>query len=133
MILVDYSQIFHSNLFVQLGKNADKADLNMVRHMVLNSLRSYRAKFNSKYGDLILCLDGQQNWRKDVFPQYKAHRKTNRDKDDRDWDHIFEIANTINDELIEYFPYPVVRVGRAEADDIIGVLAVEFPQINNEH
>ena len=98
----------------------------LLRHMVLNSLRANRVKFNNKYGELVICCDDTNNWRKKLFPYYKAHRKKNRDDSEYDWPHIFNCLNNVRDELKEFFPYKVIQVDTSEADDIIGVLCHEF-------
>ena len=67
MILVDMNQCMISNLMMSL-KVGEKLDENLVRHMVLNSLKSYNRKFREKYGDMILCYDSKHYWRKDFFP-----------------------------------------------------------------
>jgi len=99
-----------------------KLDESLIRHMVLNSLRTYVKQFKSKYGDIVIACDSRKYWRKDFFPFYKANRKKDRDKSNLDWPKIFEILNKIRDELKENFPYKVIEVEGAEADDIIGVL-----------
>ena len=77
MILVDMNQVTLSNLMVQIGgKSTVEPDL--VRHMVLNSLRSYRTKFTEEFGELVLCYDNKTNWRRDVFPNYKHSRRKDR-------------------------------------------------------
>lgn len=121
MILLDLNQVMISNLMIQIK---GKSDLNedLVRHMVLNSIRMYRQKFVKDYGELIICCDDKNYWRKDLFPYYKAHRKEDREKSDLDWGAIFDALNNIREELKQYFPYRVIQVPRAEADDIIGVL-----------
>ena len=48
MILVDMNQCMISNLMVQV-KTSNGLDENLVRHMVLNSLRNYRKKFGGEY------------------------------------------------------------------------------------
>ena len=124
MILLDYNQICISNLMVQMNKNA-MLDEDLVRHMVLNSIRLYKNRFSDKYGEIVICCDDKNYWRKDIFPYYKAHRKGDREKSPYDWNMIFECLNKIRDELKETFPYRVIRVERAEADDIIGTLCHE--------
>ena len=111
----------------QIGSNP-KIDLdeNLIRHMVLNSLRSYARQFKSKYGDIIIACDSKKYWRRDIFPFYKAHRKKDREKSSFDWHLIFETLNKIRDELKLYFPYRVLEVEGAEADDIIAVLAARM-------
>ena len=123
MILIDLSQIMVASTMMSMGKDQSEVDTNMVRHMVLNSLRMYRQKYHKEYGELVLCCDGRHSWRRDHFPQYKASRKTNREADKRDWTQIFECLDTIKSELKEYFPYKYIEIEEAEADDIIGVLA----------
>jgi hypothetical protein len=106
---------------LQIGKEKT-VDEGMLRHMALNSLRYYRQKFGDEYGELVICCEDRHIWRKEFFPQYKQHRKKERSESDLDWGMIFEIINTIRDELIEFFPYKVLQVRGAEADDIIAVL-----------
>ena len=112
-----------SNLMGQLhSSKSNEVDEDLLRHMVLNGIRSYRNKFTEEYGELVICCDDTNNWRKDHFPYYKAHRKTNRDQSDLDWPNIFNCLNIIRDELKEFFPYKHIRVNRCEADDIIGTI-----------
>jgi hypothetical protein len=103
-----------------------KLDENLIRHMVLNSLRSYVKQFKEKYGEIIICCDSKKYWRRDVFPFYKSNRKKARDESGFDWTLIFETLNKIRDELKENFPYKVIDVEGAEADDVIGVLSARL-------
>jgi hypothetical protein len=134
MILVDLSQVMISNLFANMAmakkkdptKKDDKKilwDEDLIRHMVLNSLRYYKMKFQAKYGELVICCDSKHYWRRDVFPYYKDSRKKDRDKSEIDWHAVFDSLNKIKAEIKEFFPYKVVEVDRAEADDLIGVIA----------
>ena len=107
-------------------------DENMVRHMVLNSIRGYNVKFKEKYGEVIICTDSTKYWRKDIFPYYKAGRKKSREDSPFDWNLIFQTLNKIRDELKEYSPYRVLHVDKTEADDIIGTLCHKYGvQLNN--
>ena len=132
MILLDLNQVMIANLMVQI--QGGKVDLqeDLVRHMVLNSIRLYRKKFE-EYGELVICADDKNYWRKDVFPYYKAHRKEDREKSDLDWKKIFDILNKVKQEIKEVFPYRVLQVSRAEADDIIGTLTNKYGvYLNNQ-
>ena len=123
-ILIDLNQVLISNLMQQINSNPkEKLDESLIRHMVLNSLRSYIRQFKSKYGEIIIACDSKKYWRRDVFAFYKSNRKKDREKSDFDWHLIFETLNKIRDELKENFPYKVIDVEGAEADDVIGVLA----------
>ena len=123
MILIDLSQIMVASTMMSMGKDQSEVDIDMVRHMILNSLRMYRSKYYEEYGELVLCCDGRHSWRREHFPQYKASRKSSRDADKRDWSQIFGCLDTIKSELKEFFPYKYLEIDEAEADDIIGVLA----------
>ena len=107
-------------------------DEDLVRHVILNKLRAIKQLYKG-YGDMVIACDGKNNWRKKVFPLYKANRKTARDASELDWGSIFNSLNKIRDEIKENFPYVVIEVDTAEADDIIGALAMKYgAQLNND-
>ena len=123
MVLVDMNQVTLSSLMMQIGQTKDlEVSPDLVRHMVLNSIRMYRTKFVADYGELILCYDSKHYWRKDFFPQYKSNRKKMRESSDFDWDTIFNTLNVLKEELRTNFPYKILEVYGAEADDIIATI-----------
>jgi hypothetical protein len=132
MILVDLNQVLISGLMVQIGgQKNNKFDEDLIRHMVLNILRNHIKKFKAEYGEVVLCCDNRNYWRKGIFPFYKAGRKKSREKSDLDWHMIFDILGKIKEELKQNFPYKVIDVEGAEADDIIGTLAPRYVQHEN--
>ena len=117
MILIDYNQIALSNIFMQkLGEES------LIRHMILNSIRMYNKKYRAEYGQMVICCDGFNTWRKQYYPEYKASRKKNRDNSDMDWTEIFRVLHMVRDEIKENLPYKVVHQDGVEADDIIATL-----------
>jgi 5'-3' exonuclease len=120
MILIDMNQIMISNLMMQLKMSV--LNENLVRHMVLTGLRSYERQYTTEYGEMVLAYDSKHYWRKSTFPYYKQNRKKDREASDLDWNAIFEVLNKIRDEIKNYFPYKVVEVYGAEADDVISAL-----------
>jgi hypothetical protein len=98
---------------------------NLLRHMILNSIRLNRNKFTKDYGDLVIACDGPNNWRKQYYPYYKANRKKSRSESTLDWNEIFRILNLVREELKEYFPYATIHIDGAEADDVIASLCHE--------
>lgn len=123
MILVDLNQVMISNLMAQIGNHTDaKLDESMLRHMILNTLRYNRQKFHNEFGELVICADDRNYWRRQLFPYYKAARKKSREDSEMDWSAIFNSLNKIREELKEFFPYKVIQVETAEADDIIGAI-----------
>ena len=125
MILIDFTQIAIGGLMTQIHHGKNKIDDFLVRHVVLNTLRYYRSKFNEKYGELVICCDSKHYWRRDYFPNYKANRKKDREKSEYDWGEIFTLLNLIKEEIKKNFPYKVIEIYGAEADDIIAVLTRE--------
>ena len=123
MIIVDLNQIMISNLMVQLnGRNAEPLSEDLVRHMVLNSLRAHNKKFRKEYAEMVIACDSKNVWRREHFPNYKAGRKANREKSEHDWDEIFNILHMIKNEIKTFLPYKVIEVETCEADDIIATL-----------
>jgi len=127
MILLDFSNIIVGSIMVASRvPDEERFSENFIRHLVLNSIRSYRKKYHEKYGEMVICTDYLSSWRKDAFPYYKAHRKVQREKQQKegvDWKALFDIIAKITGELEEYFPYKVVQIPHAEGDDVIAVLA----------
>jgi hypothetical protein len=123
MIIIDLSQVMIATLMAQLGNHTNaEVDENLLRHMVLNSIRANKVKFSSEYGEFVIAADGKMSWRKEFFPYYKANRKRDRDASELNWNLIFESLNKIRDELKTYFPYRVIHLDGAEADDVIATL-----------
>ena len=123
MILVDLNQVLLAGLMTQIANQKGKLDEHLIRHMVLNIIRNHVKNFKEEYGEVVLCCDNRKYWRKEYFPFYKANRKKNRDKSDLDWHLIFDMLSKFKQELKDNFPYKVLDIEGAEADDIIGTLA----------
>ena len=127
MILVDLSQVMISTIMAQLAGQKVDIDEDLLRHMVLNTIRHNRVKFKEEFGnDIVICCDSGNVWRKDIFPYYKARRKVDREASPLNWNSFFEAMANIREEIKNNFPYKVIRVERAEADDIIAVLVKEL-------
>lgn len=127
-MLIDLNQVLISNLMQHLKHVAKTNEMNedLIRHMCINTIRSNVRQFKNKYPNVILCCDNRRYWRKEYFPFYKAQRKHDREASGFDWAMIFDTLNKIRDELKENFPYKVLDVDGAEADDVIAVLAARL-------
>ena len=127
MILVDLNQVLLAGLMAQISKQKNvKLEEDLIRHMVLNIIRTHMNKFRNEFGDVVLCCDNRKYWRKEFFPFYKAHRKAAREKSSLDWNLIFDMLGKFKQELKDNFPYKVIDVDGAEADDVIGTLVPLF-------
>ncbi len=128
MVLVDFSGIAIGSIMGQLSSGQALSE-SLVKHVIINNIRLFRGKFpQATYGDLVICCDSKNNWRKEAYPEYKANRKKSRDKDKHDWVEIFRLIEDTKKDLRENFPYAVLEIDRAEADDIIGTLTRQATQ-----
>lgn len=127
MILVDFSGI--SIAPIAIGHVG--TDENLVRHMILNTIRMYRQKFKNKYGEIVLVCDGGGNWRKNVFPEYKGKRPKARQESKINWDEAFRIISMVRDEIRENFPYKVIHQWGCEADDSIAEIVKWTQEFGN--
>lgn len=132
MILADYSQVALASIlsFKRELQGTESEVKNLIRHSILSTLKAYKKKYGKEYGELVICCDGRKYWRKEVFEHYKAGRKKSREQSDLNWKLIFDTLSEIRDDLQKYFPYKVIHINEAEADDVIAVLA-KWSQDNN--
>lgn len=128
-ILIDYNQFVIAAIFNSIKEGfttSEVVDENVVRHLLLNQIRSNRKKFIGEYGEVVICCDAKNTWRKDYFPYYKIRRNLAKKKSDLDWNALYIVMQKLKDELLNVFPYKVIQVDKCEADDIIGVICHEF-------
>ena len=128
------NQIALASVMMQLRMDeTTEVSEDMVRHMILNSIRNYVMQFKSDYvesdADVILAWDSKHYWRRDYYPQYKAGRKKTRESSNLDWNEIFGVTNKIRDEIKENLPYKSVEVYGAEADDIIAIVSSSYDKV----
>lgn len=135
VILTDYSQILVSNAMAfaadfQKGTGAEKKQEDILRHSILTTLLSYKTQYGKKFGDILIACDGRNYWRKEVFPQYKQHRKGDREESKIDWSAIFNIGSKLLEEFKTTFPYRIIQVDRAEGDDVIAILTKHLSEVD---
>ena len=122
MILIDFTQTIIAGLMAQMKMNGGEVSENMLRHMIINSVRNYQKKYARDYGEIVLCTDAAHPWRRDYYPLYKAGRKKTREASDLDWTMLFNTLQKVKEEIRDNFPYRYMYVENCEADDIIAVL-----------
>ena len=121
MILIDANQIAISHLMVR-HKIENEINIDTVRRSIIRVLARIEKRFGGEYGKMVLCYDDKNYWRRQIFPFYKQNRKQEREKSKYDWDKVFSVLNKIRDEVRSNFPYHVIQVQGAEADDVIASL-----------
>lgn len=127
MILLDFSGIAIAPIVMGQARYDDE---NLIRHMILNSIRMYRQKFKD-YGEMVIVADAGGNWRKDVYPEYKGKRKTNREESKIDWDQAFKNINMVLDEIKANMPWKVIHQWGCEADDAIAEITKWTQEFGN--
>ncbi len=130
-MILDLNQVMFSSMYAQLGQNKEgslEIEENLLRHICLNSIRALRLKFRKEYPEFIIACDGQNTWRRDLYPFYKHKRRKEKSTSQLNWKGIFESMTKIRKELTEYFPYRVIYNPEAEADDIIGTMVLNAPE-----
>jgi len=111
----------------QIGSSKMQVEENLVRHMILNTIRTYVKKYKESHGpEVVIACDNKKYWRREIFPNYKASRKKIRESSGHDWATIFECLAKIKQELKDYSPYKVIDVDTCEADDIVAVLTMKY-------
>ena len=126
MILVDLNQVMISNLMAQnKGNLSELPSKDAVRHSILNTIRAFNVKFKDEYGEMVLCADAADPWRRDIFPNYKHQRRKGRVESQIDWDGLFKIMSDIREEFINKLPFKVLHIDKCEADDSIGTLCAQ--------
>lgn len=130
MILVDANQIAISHLMIR-NKIENGINIDSVRRSIVRVIGRIQRKFKPEFGQLVLCYDDKNYWRRGVFPYYKMNRKQERENSKYDWNQVFSVLNKIRDELRDNFPFHVLQVDGAEADDIIASLVKRNQNHNN--
>lgn len=126
MILVDFSQMLIASVMQESRHPDFVMNERMIKHIALNNLRANIRQFKDKYGKVVICCDSRKHWRKSVFPLYKMNRKASRDSSDVDWAQMFTALDNLKQDIDKHFPYRLVEVEGAEADDVIAVLTQQY-------
>lgn len=124
MILFDFSQIIHNNLYSfkeQMIAEGLETTFGFLKHRTISMILSISNKYRDER-EIVLCADDRNTWRKDVHPYYKGRRKLRRKTDSFPWDEFYEHLNKFEEELKENFPFNFIKINKAEGDDVIGSL-----------
>lgn len=130
MIIYDFSNMVVGATMDYFNKTGMQPDLLLLRHIALNTIITDKDKHQKYLGELgvVLAFDGQNYWRRDVFPNYKQTRKKEQEKSKFDFVQFYSDFNQLKQEFKDNIPYRCIEVLRAEADDIIATLCKKFGQ-----
>jgi hypothetical protein len=108
-----------------IAKNPSDENRGFIKHFMLNSIRANFVLHKKKYGQMVIATDSKEGyWRRDFYEYYKCQRRAAKKLDDSgiNWPWVMEIVDEVISDLEKFFPFPVIRVAKAEGDDTIATL-----------
>lgn len=129
MIAIDYSGVAIAAITgFQEDLSRDEAAVeNLVRHVILSTIKNYKKTLSKEFGnEVVIACDSSPYWRSKIFAHYKYKRKKNKEESDIPWELIHKNMDAVLEDLRNHFPYKVIKVPGAEADDVIGVLVQDI-------
>jgi len=123
-IVVDYSGVGIAAVTacVEDLKMGEEHLKTFIPTVIISSILNIKKKFSKEYGEVIVCTDSSPYWRTEVFPYYKIGRDAAKEKSDLPWELIYKYLNITKIALKEHFPYKVLMVPKAEADDLMAIV-----------
>ena len=137
MILYDFSSALHRSMHTAIkytnphkkdGKYITDEFISVTIFRIISEFIEFYTKYKKEYGDFIICLDDHSKpyWRKSIYFDYKATRKTEREKSDVNFNEVYKHLNILTDVLQKFTNFKVIGVPGVEADDIIGLLTRRY-------
>ena len=119
-LIVDFSNIASQILYSIPTLELKDDDYALFKYKLVNTFTRFVKKFNSR---TIFALEGGDNWRKKIFPGYKADRANKRAKSGIDFKDYYKMLDDFIKNLRKIiYKAKFIEVPCAEADDVIGVL-----------
>lgn len=129
VLLIDYSNLSIRNLY---GLEYDPTDVTYVgyKNGMLMSIKKLVKEF--KPSRLIFCMESHDgNWRKEIYPEYKANRKGERDASKIDFDSFFAHNDKFVEDLSKCMKNAqFLKIPHLEADDLIALTVMNKPEWN---
>jgi hypothetical protein len=123
-LLFDWNNLAFRTMFTKdVGITTPEPDFQIWKYLTFNSL--YQSLFKvKKVKEVVIAIDDTDPWRRVYFPRYKESRSKNRKKkDDINWKQLYDNVFSFSHDIKSNIPFKVILSSRAEADDVIGILA----------
>jgi len=129
-LFIDSSYIAYSKMFVCRREETAEEGFGLWRFYYINDIFKYIKQFED-VTEVVVARDSKANWRRNIFPWYKKHRKVTRNADEAKakaedhwftWQEFYDYQEEFINVMKKYVPVKVLEVNTAEADDIIAVL-----------
>lgn len=122
-MVIDISNISIATLMNNFKpKEQASITIEMIRHLVLDTLRFNVVKFKGEYPEIVIAFDDRNYWRRQKAWYYKKRRQIEHEESEWDWDRLNNFLNPVFEEIRQNMPYLGLKVEFAEADDIIAVV-----------
>ena len=122
-MVIDISNISIATLMNNFKpKEQASITIEMIRHLVLDTLRFNVVKFKGEYPEIVIAFDDRNYWRRQKAWYYKKRRQIEHEESEWDWDRLNNFLNPVFEEIRQNMPYLGLKVEFAEADDIIAVI-----------
>lgn len=122
-MVIDISNISIATLMNNFKpKEQASITIEMIRHLVLDTLRFNVVKFKGEYPEIVIAFDDRNYWRRQKAWYYKKRRQIEHEESEWDWDLLNNFLNPVFEEIRQNMPYLGLKVEFAEADDIIAVV-----------
>lgn len=92
------------------------------RYNCINSIMTTLWKIKDVV-EVVVAVDDRNQWRKAYYSRYKESRGKKKKTSDHNWEDIYKHMNILAADLKHHFPFKLLKVRSAEADDIIAVLS----------
>ena len=124
-IIIDGNSIAYRNVFSAVKyMPEDNDEFYFWRHLMTETILQLVSKFTPDR--VVLVFDTKTSWRKNVYPEYKQHRKKDKDKSIINFDKFYPVLSNFESEMRETFSnFYVMSISGCEGDDIIAVLIRE--------
>ena len=107
ILLIDCHNLIFRTLFVsseqakKFGEDINETDFTYWKHLFLKSIMAQIKQFNPT--NVVIAMDAKRSWRKDVYTDYKANRKSARDVSIIDFEKFFRIADIFFEDMKKTF------------------------------
>jgi len=126
-LLFDLNNLMMRNLFNgDVGASTETPDYNLWKFLIFDQIYQAFTRFKD-INEVILAIDDKESWRKLLFSRYKESRKKKRSTD-VDFKMVFDQYHKFCNDIKSSIPFKVIKIRRAEADDVIAILS---KHINN--
>lgn len=119
-MIIDAANLYMRCLAVTKDASLTDDNFTAYKGLFLSSLKHTISSI--KPDRVLICKEGFKNWRKDLYPEYKANRVVARESSVIDFDRFFAVnAEFINDLTEVAKNIQFLQVEHCEADDLVAI------------